>query len=191
MVRKNTKLTIIECGLRILEEHGDHSLTMRKVATSAGISLGNLQYHFKNREALLKGMVDHYLTHCSAFIKMHLGNLPRREKIKKIHISRFLLNIISDEELIASCKTFREIWAISSRSESIKDYLEEYYYSTARLLENIFENIVENKRQLNQINSLLIPFLEGYTLTSDILPLSNKQIADMLAAAIWNILKLD
>lgn len=70
MVRTNNQQRILEYALDLLAEHGSHGLTMRKVADRSGISLGNLQYYYKDREKLLMAMIDMYLNKCMTIIEM-------------------------------------------------------------------------------------------------------------------------
>jgi AcrR family transcriptional regulator len=57
----NTQKAIIDAANRIVIEQGVERLTLEQVATEAGISKGGLLYHFPTKEALIKGMINHYL----------------------------------------------------------------------------------------------------------------------------------
>ena len=54
----DTKAHIIQAATTVLKDFGTEGLTMRKVATEAEMSLGNLQYHFRNQTALMAGLAD-------------------------------------------------------------------------------------------------------------------------------------
>jgi AcrR family transcriptional regulator len=56
-----TQKAILDAANRIVIEQGVERLTLEQVAAEAGISKGGLLYHFPTKEALIKGMINHYL----------------------------------------------------------------------------------------------------------------------------------
>ena len=191
MGKRETGRLIIESGLAIIAESGSHGMTMRGVANEAGISLSNLQYHFKDRDALLMGMIDYYLSKCAELSASILISLPAKEHIQKSDLESFLLGLFDNESLHELCKTFREIWAISTRNEVIKQYLDTYYVKSSSLLAQAFRHLVDDDSQLDKIITLLIPYFEGYSITSDAMPMLPGQTAALLADIVWAILHLE
>ncbi len=57
----NLRNELIEKGLQYLDKHGEDSLSMRKLADSAGVSSAAPYAHFKNKEAYLQA-VQEYVT---------------------------------------------------------------------------------------------------------------------------------
>ena len=47
------RLEIVQAARDILISEGFHKLTLRNIAKKVGINLSSLQYHFKNRAALI------------------------------------------------------------------------------------------------------------------------------------------
>lgn len=56
--KNGTGQRIYECAVRILEAEGPQAVTMRRVATEAGITAMAIYHYFPNREALLNCVVD-------------------------------------------------------------------------------------------------------------------------------------
>jgi AcrR family transcriptional regulator len=56
-----TYYAILDAANRIVQEQGVERLTLELTAQEAGISKGGLLYHFPNKEALIKGMIQYYL----------------------------------------------------------------------------------------------------------------------------------
>lgn len=52
----NTKHKILISALELFNEHGISSISLRTIANSAAISVGNLQYHFKKREDIIEAL---------------------------------------------------------------------------------------------------------------------------------------
>ncbi len=53
---KNTKKTILSIALQQFNEKGIDGTTLRGIATEMGISQGNLNYHFKTKNALIEAL---------------------------------------------------------------------------------------------------------------------------------------
>ena len=49
----STKKRIVITAIRMYNEHGVQNVTSRHIAAKMGIAYGNLNYHYKNKEALL------------------------------------------------------------------------------------------------------------------------------------------
>jgi AcrR family transcriptional regulator len=57
-----TRETLVQAANQVLVRAGINHLTLEAVAQVAGVSKGGLLYHFPNKEALVEGMIDHYLS---------------------------------------------------------------------------------------------------------------------------------
>ncbi len=73
MARDSKKMLMLEAAANIVNEQGSDSLTLDAVAERAGVSKGGLIYHFKNKDALIRGLVDHanqlYRDNVDSYIK--------------------------------------------------------------------------------------------------------------------------
>ncbi len=58
MPKKSSKDLIIDAAEAVVMEKGAAHMSLDMVARKAGVSKGGLMYHFPNKEALLKDMVD-------------------------------------------------------------------------------------------------------------------------------------
>ncbi|MEE4108075.1 MAG: TetR/AcrR family transcriptional regulator, partial [Halieaceae bacterium] len=59
---EQSKERIIGAAIEQLIEEGYRSLTFRRVAQRAGVSIGNLQHHFDTKEKLIAEMIDTVIT---------------------------------------------------------------------------------------------------------------------------------
>mgnify|MGYP006281914143 FL=1 len=55
----NRLLSILDAARDVLVEEGYARFTMRKVATRAGISIGNLNYYYRAKEDLMRDLVEY------------------------------------------------------------------------------------------------------------------------------------
>lgn len=53
-----TKERILEAALQLFNEEGIGNISMRRIAEEAGIQIGNLTYHFRNRDTLVEGLLN-------------------------------------------------------------------------------------------------------------------------------------
>ncbi|SIS49150.1 TetR/AcrR family transcriptional regulator [Salimicrobium flavidum] len=73
MARHSRKIDILNAASRIVSHQGIFNLTLEAVAKEAGISKGGLLYHFKTKEALVSGMVEHLANNYREKIQSHVN----------------------------------------------------------------------------------------------------------------------
>ena len=54
----NNKEKIVETAIRLFNEQGTKAVTTNHIAAAAGISPGNLYYHFKDKKAIIREIFD-------------------------------------------------------------------------------------------------------------------------------------
>lgn len=77
--KKSARERILEAAEKVVSDVGAGNMTLDAVAAAAGVSKGGLLYHFANKEALLKGMIDRHMDeHQERLAATHarLGNQP-------------------------------------------------------------------------------------------------------------------
>ncbi len=59
----NTKERIIQSSIALFNEHGERAITTNHIAAHLGMSPGNLYYHFKNKNDIIRHIFAGYATH--------------------------------------------------------------------------------------------------------------------------------
>ncbi len=59
---QQTKTNIIQKAIELFNESGTASISMNALAESLGISAGNLQYHYKNKEEVIRAILEDMFT---------------------------------------------------------------------------------------------------------------------------------
>ncbi|MFN4144690.1 MAG: TetR/AcrR family transcriptional regulator [Runella sp.] len=54
----STKQRILEASVRLFNENGIDSVRLQQIAEEVGISVGNLAYHYKNKEAIIESVFE-------------------------------------------------------------------------------------------------------------------------------------
>ena len=176
---QNTKTHIIQSAIALLKVYGTEGLTMRKVAAQAEMSLGNLQYHFKDKTALMAGLAEYYFGECTTLLddyKPTPTDGTAEEKLQNLIL--FLLDHV--DHVSDMCRIFREIWALSARDEGIHVQLIGYYKVTIGKLSKLLTQVSGCEKAANNMASLLMPYIEGYSVMFQALPQGKYDTAQML-----------
>ncbi|MFC3033576.1 TetR/AcrR family transcriptional regulator [Pseudoalteromonas fenneropenaei] len=73
----NTKEKIIRTSIAMFNLNGERAVTTNHIAASLGISPGNLYYHFKNKEDIIRQIFTLYSEHLNTHFKpLNLGDDP-------------------------------------------------------------------------------------------------------------------
>ncbi len=187
MKKTNKPEKIIDCALELLKTQGDHGLTMRQVAQRSEMSLSNVQHYFKNKDELLKAMADRYFGSCIEDIRGQASITAKDDTYAEL--SEMLMGFLKHGlEVSEMCRIFREYWAIATRNEVIEQHLTDYYKSMVEALSNNLEAVAANPAALDKAVSLIIPYVEGYTITAKALPIDIEEANRMLVTMVVAIL---
>ncbi|EGD00286.1 TetR family transcriptional regulator [Burkholderia sp. TJI49] len=108
----------------MLSEEGYGELTMRKVANAAGISLSNLQFHFKTREDLL-GAVITQLT--SAYLEQFEA-IERDTRLDPVErLEAVLRNSVAEVKKPRVQSVFFNIWALAQTQDFAREIVDRIY----------------------------------------------------------------
>ncbi|MEL7011656.1 MAG: TetR/AcrR family transcriptional regulator [Pseudomonadota bacterium] len=182
------ELVILDGALELLKETGDAGLTMRKLADRVGMRLSNVQYYFNARDDVLKAMATRYFAECSEQIKQMMkdnADLAPRERVRVL----ILTGLHHGDGLSDMCRIFRELWAISSRNEVIRDHMADYYRTFSTQIAEFVLGAGANEESCRRVASLLMPFFEGYSVTASSVPMPKEQVVDMLTDLAMSVVR--
>ncbi len=187
-MKSNKSELIIDSALELLKAKGDHGLTMRQVAQRCEMSLSNVQHYYKNKDELLQAMADRYFGQCIDEVRQQsvlAGQADLEQELSPM-LRSFLAHGLQVSEM---CRMFREYWAIATRNEAIDGYLNRYY---RKLLQTLAQNLefaaVDEVALMNAV-SVVVSFVEGYSITARALPVDIDQVNRMLVGIIVAMLR--
>ena len=187
MAKTQKSEKVLDCALVLLQSKGDHGVTMRQVAQQAGMSLSNVQYYFKNKDELLVAIADRYFAQCLTDIGSQPALKPTADAEQQL--SEMLQDFLSHGlEVSEMCRIFREYWAISTRNDVIRAYLLRYYGQLADILAQKLAPLAANPQALSMAVAMIIPFVEGYSITAPALNEKIESVNPMLTKAVLTLL---
>lgn len=155
-------LKILESARELMISTGYQNLTLRKIAAGAGISVGNLNYYYSNKQDLLRDLLD-------SVIESYLEDI---DKVRRSHggsaedqfvaLVGFIIDDIGTRD---TTNFFPELWALANHDEYAAERLDEFYVK-ARLDLNELIGIInptlgEDERE--QVALFISASLEGLT----------------------------
>lgn len=179
---KRTEKTakIIQTTIQLLCVEGAGGLTMRKVAKLSEIRLSNLQYYYKDKEALLEATIEDYFRQNEEEVTQNIAQLP--DNIPLEHLLKIILETaLIDGNSSPRCAMFREIWALATKMPTIDHLVRSYYQQYNNWLCNQF---APYSKDAATIVSLLMPYVEGYSLMGNALPISKEKVIQGLIQMI-------
>ncbi|MCY4179994.1 MAG: TetR/AcrR family transcriptional regulator [Litoreibacter sp.] len=186
--RSSKENQILDCALKLLVETGDSGLTLRKIADCAGMRLSNVQYYFKSRDDVLVAMVSRYFDECTSSLLRLTEASDAQTQRDRI---RFLVRsgLAHGVEISDMCRAFREIWAISSRSDVIDRALMNYYDGFADVMATYALGNDADQHSREKLKALLVPYFEGYSVTARSLTLDLEATEQMLTKLVRSVVR--
>lgn len=183
MSKKDIKDHILTEAMEILKNEGSSGVTMRKVASSCGISLSNLQYHYTNKTILLQALTNKFFTHCGENLLQEWEIISSDKSLSTEQFVRKLVEfLLTDDETAIEHFLYREIWALSLRDPELSTAVKDFYSNYSRLIAELIGQVKQSSPE--EIASLLVPFMEGYSVVRKAMPLDAKQMTETLVKII-------
>ncbi len=185
---KSRKLEIVSAARTVLIRDGSAGFSVRRVAQEAGISLGNLQYHFSTKVDLLEGLLATDIAEYRRVFTQMREQEAGQSKDTRAQIERFLVRALGDAKHHEEVAVFKALFSFTDPEIVAK--LHAYYKDLYGLLVDGIAEITKHDRDstaTRRAAALLFPYLDGYETSAEIIELDSKQVAQLLADAIWRI----
>lgn len=153
---------ILDAARSVFMELGYSRFTMRKVAAAAGISLGNLNYHFPRKDDLLKALLE-------TIFNAYIAEFERRRTAAGASPSLQLAAVLEfwiDDLLSPQTTTFfPELWALSNHDPHVADMTDRLYQGARAPLLALLPQInpALEPRAVERLALLMCASMEGLT----------------------------
>ncbi|MGR8921117.1 MAG: TetR/AcrR family transcriptional regulator [Gammaproteobacteria bacterium] len=119
---------ILDTAVEVFLSQGYANFTVRAVADAAGMSLGNLNYYFPRKSALLKAMVEHVIDGYLAEFERLRRRTPDDPSLQLEHVVDFWLDDLGSAR---TTRFFPELWALANHDREAARLMN-YVYERAR-----------------------------------------------------------
>lgn len=159
---QQTASLILDAAEDLMIDAGYHNFSMRKVATKAGVTIGNLQYHFPTKEILIKAMLDHCIARyleLFARIREASGDDPREQLKQLVHV------IFKDLNTSNTTHFFPELWSLSNHEPYATELMDNMYAQYRSVLVEVIQaiNPAIRKLQAERLALFMSASMEGHT----------------------------
>jgi AcrR family transcriptional regulator len=120
---RETRELILHTALTILVEEGYRAMSMRRVAAACGIKFGNLTYHYRTREDLVRELLEAVIRSYEVAFE-HINHLPGPPAKR---LERICLLILEDIRTKKTTHVFPELWALSNHDDFVLARVQELY----------------------------------------------------------------
>lgn len=153
---------ILDAAADLLVKEGHGQFTMNQLAKRLGIRISNLQYYFPSREQLIQQLLQRFLNNALAEINAITSTktTPRKRLLSTVDY------ILKDQVNESSCKTFWELWSLSSRDEKIGQAMDDFYECYCNRFSQMLssQNPEISSRKIGRISALVVAMIEGLSL---------------------------
>ena len=184
---KEKQKLIINAAQTVLIREGGNQFSARKVAVEAGMSLGNLQYHYKTKLDLLSGVLDLYLTAYEQVFEQ----FTEQPSTGWEGLTQFINLILNGEGSADEEKLFQAL-ALHMSEPGMDIKLTHFFVTVHNLAEKCFDIIVKNQRskaEIKQAANLFVIYIEGNELLKPYID-TEKDAAQQLTTLLGYILRL-
>ena len=173
-------------ALELLIEVGYQGLTMRGIAERCGMSLSNVQYYFRTKEQLIAEIADRYFAECDAILWNYFdehGPVETRESLRDL-VGLFLAH---GRELTDMCRVFRELWAIGSRNETVRELVDGHYGRLAETLSRNIEYPSASPKAVERVVATLLVISECFSIVGHAQPMGLDEVTTLFTDALIHV----
>jgi AcrR family transcriptional regulator len=155
-----TRVEILWAAERVLATKGYAAFTVRAVAAAAGITPGNLAYHYKTKRELIRAVITSMIAEYSKKIDESLKT-PSSEP--PTAFAKLIAWLIHDSTTPVTSRLFRELWTMALHDPFIKDAVESLYARCAMRIVKVLHQSYPDLGALEakEIAYLLLMICEG------------------------------
>ncbi|BFM14416.1 hypothetical protein R50073_05990 [Maricurvus nonylphenolicus] len=153
---------ILEAARDILIDNGYSGLSMRKIATAVGITIGNLHYYYPSKKDLLADLLDHVISGYLEAFETARSQAGTSLEDQFLAVISFIIDDLNTRE---TTYFFPELWAMANHDEVAAERMHELYHKARLDLNDLIEklNPTLTKNEREQVALFISASMEGLT----------------------------
>lgn len=159
----DTRELILRTALAILLDEGWPAMSMRRVAMACGLKFGNLTYHFRTRDDLVRALLEAVI---SAYEREFAETVFEPGLTGEQRLERYCRVVLDDIPTRKTTHLFPELWARANHDPFVHDRMQELYTRARAPLDPILADMRPDlSPQTRELLALFISFsMEGATM---------------------------
>lgn len=154
---------ILKSARTVLTEDGYQGFTMRKIASTAGMAIGNLHYYYKNKDDILHDLLDNTIKVYETTFD-HILNDGIKTDAEKF--SEIISRIVVDLGTKQTTRFFPELWALANHDDCVAQGMAQLYQRARKYMRVLIKNLNPqlNEDQCRLVSLFISASLEGQTI---------------------------
>jgi len=152
------KQQVLQKAIEIVTTEGYGSLTMRALARASDLKLGALQYHFKTREDMLRGVI----AYVAEEYQKTLDSITSSENAVSLVDIIEVIAMEPADGVLQEDKLFPQFWAMMQAEPLVEDLVNELYTEYLQLLETALKGLGSQNPRAEAL--CLMSMIEGSTI---------------------------
>lgn len=144
MATRQTQKLIIDTAIRLFNEDGSSNVSVNRIATECGLSKGNLHYHFKTKQSLIRAIYDRITAEKRTEWGDDLAQ-PTAEHMREMFERQ--LSLIWRYQFF-----YKELMALLSADAELKHKFSQDRRDRSRVVFEFFKALIENDVLLGPAN---------------------------------------
>jgi AcrR family transcriptional regulator len=149
----DTKERIIETAIRLFNEKGSGVVSTNHIAEALSMSPGNLYYHFRNKEEIIRAILERMIARWELMYALPEESVPRLTAVQQLVTENFLM--VWEYRFF-----YRELSALVQRDDVLKGRYQQI-----------------RRERLTHLEALLLEFVSGNTGNFSQIPVSVTNLA--------------
>lgn len=159
----STKKKIIEATLDIIASEGFQNVTIRKIATMAGVNVGAVNYHFGSKEKVLNEALEHIMVQMKKIFNCLKNNGKTPKERLEVFTQKYLKTLFKYPDPIKNLihQSIHEHSVTNSYQEYLKNEGIELVKNTIHEIKTDEDEIVLYMHAIQLLSSMAFPVLLG------------------------------
>jgi AcrR family transcriptional regulator len=120
----STRQRILRSARAVLIRQGHARFSIRSVASVAGISVGNLTYHYASKRELLRALIESLIAEYRTQVERFYADLAAPSESSLVKLVEWLMR---DAASVRSSRIFRELWAMALHDDVVARAIDDFY----------------------------------------------------------------
>ena len=158
--RELTRQKVIDAAISCIYKEGFHAAHTNKIAETAEVSWGVLQYHFGDKDGLLQAVIDTIFDDFSHT----LGNTVYKDKALQLRVRQLIdtvWSLVNKKEYRVSVAILRNAGRSEESSIDGQKQLKNWAKKTSLLWERLFDEGIEKPQNSETAKQLLFAAIRG------------------------------